>query len=122
MKKRLRFFEKDTVDWSGPSLASFYHAMFELKHTQPALANGSSGAAQAPLRTNGGERVYAFTRTKGNNTVLVAVNFGDAAVQVGYDNLQHPGAYTDWFSKAQENLAASGTFAIPAHGYRLLVR
>ena len=32
MKKRLRFFEKDTVDWNGPSLASFYRAMFELKH------------------------------------------------------------------------------------------
>jgi hypothetical protein len=26
MRKRLRFFEKDTVDWNGPSLAPFYSA------------------------------------------------------------------------------------------------
>ena len=31
MKKRLRFFEKDTVDWNGPSLASFYRTMFDLQ-------------------------------------------------------------------------------------------
>ncbi|MDQ6827304.1 MAG: alpha-amylase family glycosyl hydrolase, partial [Gemmatimonadota bacterium] len=43
LNKRLRFFERDTVDWKGPSLAGFYHAMIELKHTQPALANGAWG-------------------------------------------------------------------------------
>ena len=65
LKKRLRFFEKDTVDWSGPSLASFYRAMFDLKHPQPALANGAWGGAQTALETDGGDRVYAFTRTRG---------------------------------------------------------
>ena len=29
MRKRLRFFEKDTVDWNGPSLAPFYRAVFD---------------------------------------------------------------------------------------------
>ena len=122
LKKRLRFFEKDTVDWSGPSLASFYRSMFELKHSQPALANGSSGGAQTTLKTNGGERVYAFARTSGTNTVLVAVNFGDAAARVTYEGLSHPGAYSDWFSKSNVELGSSGLVEIPAHGYRVLVR
>jgi len=120
--KRLRFFEKDTVDWNGPSLASFYGAMLELKHTQPALANGSWGAPQAALRTDGGDRVYAFTRTQGANTVLVAVNFGDAPARAAYQGLPRPGAYTDWFAKTPVSLAASGTLDIPAHGWRVLVR
>ncbi len=122
LNKRLRFFEKDTVDWNGPSLAGFYGAMFELKHTQPALANGPWGGPQAALRTDGGGRVYAYTRTQGANTVLVAVNFGDAPVTATYQGLAHPGAYTDWFSKAPVSLAASGSLAIPAHGWRVLVR
>ena len=122
LNKRLRFFEKDTVNWSGPSLAEFYRALFELKAQQPALGNGPWGGDQAALRTDGGERVYAFTRTRGANTVLVAVNFGDAPATVAYRGLQQPGGYTDWFSKARVSLAASGTLQLPAHGYRVLVR
>ena len=122
MRKRLRFFEKDTVEWNGPSLASFYRSLFELKHQQPALANGPWGGAQATLQTDGGSRVYAFTRTKDASTVLVAVNFGDRAVSANYRSLTVPGTYTDWFSKAAISLVADGTLDIPAHGYRVLVR
>ncbi|MEO8337166.1 MAG: alpha-amylase family glycosyl hydrolase [bacterium] len=122
LKKRLRFFEKDTVDWKGPSLASFYHAVFALKHHEPALANGQWGGAQTVLATNGGDRVYAFTRTEGTNTVLTAVNFGDAPVKATYQGLTQPGDYTDWFSTSKTSLAAQGSLTIPAHGYRVLVR
>jgi glycosidase len=122
MKKRLRFFEKDTVDWGGPSAASFYRAMFDLKHAQPALANGASGGAQRTLHTNGGDRVYVFTRTRGANTVLVALNFGDAGVNAAYDSLPRPGRYSDWFGKATVALPAQGSIGIPPHGYRVLVR
>ena len=121
MRKRLRFFEKDTVDWNGRSLAPFYSAMFDLKHKQPALANGEWGGAQTPLKTDG-NRVYAFTRTRDANTVLVAVNFADAPLSVGFRGLTQPGTYTDWFSKGPVELAAEGRLAIPAHGYRVLVR
>jgi glycosidase len=122
LNRRLRFFEKDTVDWNGPSLASFYGAMLELKHTQRALANGPWGGPHAALRTDGGARVYAFTRTQGSNTVLVAVNFGDAPARAAYQGLPRPGAYTDWFAKTRVSLAASGSLEIPAHGWRVLVR
>lgn len=122
MNKRLRFFDKDTVDWSGPSLAPFYRAMFDLKERNPALWNGPWGAPHATLRTSGGERVYVYTRTRGTNTVLVALNFGDAPVSAAYQGLGQPGAYTDWFSRASVPLGASGSIEIPAHGYRVLVK
>jgi glycosidase len=120
-QKRLRFFERDTIDWHGTSLAGFYHAMIELKHTQPALANGALGGAQRTLETTG-ERVYVYTRTRGANSVLVALNFGDEPATVSYRALAQPGEYTDWFDKSKLTLGATGTIAIPAHGYRVLVR
>lgn len=122
MDKRLRFFDKDTVDWTGPSLAPFYRSLFSLKERQPALWNGPWGGAQARLRTDGGDRVYAFTRTRGDNTVLVAVNFGDAPASVSYDGMPRPGAYTDWFTQSAVTLPAAGRLEIPANGYRVLVR
>jgi glycosidase len=121
-RKRLRFFEKDTVDWSGPSLAPFYARTLALKHRNAALANGAAGGAQATLATDGGDRVYAYTRTKGANTVLVALNFGDAPAAVSYRGLAHPGTYADWYSGTRVTLGATGRLEIPAHGYRVLVR
>ncbi|MEP6733664.1 MAG: alpha-amylase family glycosyl hydrolase [bacterium] len=122
LKKRLRFFEKDTVDWNGPSLAGFYHAMFDLKHAEPALANGSFGAPQTTLKTTGGDRVYAFTRTLGANTVLTAVNFGDTPVKAAFSALPQTGEYSDWFAKSKMTLEGQGSIDIPAHGYRVLVK
>ncbi|HEU0013608.1 MAG TPA: alpha-amylase family glycosyl hydrolase [Longimicrobium sp.] len=122
LNKRLRFFEKDTVDWTGPSLAAFYRAMFDLKDRSPALGNGPWGGPQVELRTDAGSRVYAYTRTRGGNTVLVALNFGDRPVRAAYTGLAQPGAYTDWFTRGRVPLAAAGAIDIPAHGYRVLVR
>ena len=121
LNKRLRFFEKDTVDWKGASLESFYHAMFDLRHGERALWSGTAGAPQHSLATDGGPRVYAFTRMLGGDGVLVAVNFGDATASVSYKGLATTGAYTDWFSNAALTLAGSGSLDIPAHGYRVLI-
>jgi glycosidase len=122
LSKRLRFFEKDTIDWAGPSYAGFYRSVFTLKHRTPALQNGAAGGAQAKLATDGGSRVYAFTRTLGTSGVVVAVNFGDATARVAYHGLSLPGRYTDWFGGSPAELAAAGVLEIPAHGYRVLVR
>ena len=120
MHKRLRFFDRDTVDWSGTSMIGFYRTMMNLKHTQPALANGAFGGAQSTLAV--ADRMYAFTRTRDENTVLVALNFGDAPRTVTYGALAKPGSYTDWFDKSKVELSASGSIAVPAHGFRVLVQ
>ena len=120
--KRLRFFEKDTVPWTGPSLAGFYRTMFDLKSRNRALWNGAAGGEQVRLVTRGAERVYAYTRTEGDNTVLVAVNFGAAPARVTFDDLPRTGQYRDWFDRSPVALERSGALDIPANGFRILVR
>ena len=120
--RRLAFFEKDSIDWTGPSLATFYRSMFDLRHTQEVLWNGPWGAAQTKLTTDGGDRVWAFVRARGEMAVVVVTNFSDKPVVVKYSALAQPGPYTDWFSKAAVTLTASGSIDVPAHGYRVLVK
>lgn len=123
LTKRLRFFEKDTVNWTaGPSLARFYRSLFDLKHANRALWNGAEGGPQTKLTTDGGDRVYAFSRTHGRNTVVVAVNFGDQPAAVHYSGLTNPGSYKDWITQASISVSRAGALDIPAHGYRILVR
>ena len=122
LDKRLRFFQKDTVSWADQSLAPFYRTLFELKANTPALWNGAEGGAQMKLAGTGGDAVYAFTRDKGASHVVVAVNFGDAPVAFAYTGLGATGTYRDAFTGASVELAASGVFALPAHGYVVLAR
>jgi hypothetical protein len=122
LSRKLRFFEKDTVAWTGASLMPFYRAMIDLKHRNVALWNGDAGGPSSRVQTTGSDAVYAFTRTRDTNTVFVAVNFGNTAARSKYSALRHPGRYTDWFTHAPVTLAANGTIDIPAHGYRVLVR
>ena len=132
MRKRLRFFEKDTVNWLGPSLASFYRSMFELKETQPALANGSAGGTQTRLamdlsdfkgRTQDEDRLYAFARVKDSTAVVVVLNFADTMASVRFPDLKWPGSYVDWFDKSNVTLGTDIPLylRVPAHGYRVLV-
>ena len=120
LQKRLRFFEKDTVNWGGESLVGFYRTMFRLKDENPALWNGAHGGAQKTLQTDGGDRVFAFTRTRDSNTVVVAVNFADTAVTVGYRDLPSPGDYADVFGDPNVKLAAAGQLDIWPNGFRVL--
>ncbi len=120
MHKRLRFFEKDTVDWTDTSAVGFYRSLFQLKHRDTTLWNGAWGGTQRKLNTTGADRVYAFTRSRGAHTILVAVNFGDAPARVTYERLSHTGRYSDWFDHRAVTLGPAGTIDLPAHGYRVL--
>jgi len=96
--------------------------VFDLKHAQPALANGPWGGRQTKLETAGGKAVYAFSRTQDTNTVVVVVNFDGKPAAVTYRGLTRSGAYRDWFGKTPVTLGDSGRIEIPANGYRVFVR
>jgi alpha-amylase len=120
--RRLPFFEKDSIDWNGPSLTEFYRGVFALRHTQDVLWNGAAGAPQTRLTTSTPDRVYAFSRDRGGKSVVVFTNFASAAATVSYSGVVQPGTYTNWFSKTTVTLGASGSIDIPGNGFLVLVR
>lgn len=122
LSRRLRFFDKDTVDFADTTLVPFYRALFTAKAEVPALWNGAEGGAQAKLAGTGGDAVYAYVRSKGGSHVVVAVNFGDAAAEYAYTGLAAPGTYRDIFTGRTVDLGAVGTLTLPAHGYAVLAR
>ena len=133
MNKRLRFFDKDTVNWKGTSLAGFYKSVFDLKHSQPALANGSLGGTQTRVaieltdfkdNLQDDNRIYAFARVKDSNVVLVIVNFGNQLASLSVPDVRWAGSYRDVFDSTQPAVlgARGGYVRVPAHGYRVLVK
>ena len=117
LSRRLQFFEKDPIeDWSSNDFTDFFKKLVWLKHNNPALDAGERGGvyAEIPQNTDG---VFAFSRTKEGNQVIVAVNFGtDPAVA----DLALDGDYTDAFNG--DRLSGACTTTLPAGGYLVLVK
>jgi glycosidase len=72
MKKRLRFFDKDTIPFKTYSYAPFFKKLFDLKHRSKALGNGSAGVPLEKIATS--KDVYAFKKTKDGQSVIVILN------------------------------------------------
>lgn len=76
LNKRLRFFEKDTIDWGNYSLQDFYTKLLTLKKENIALHNGDFGAQPTFLNSNN-EHIIFFKKSKDKNEITVAVNLTD---------------------------------------------
>lgn len=76
LDKRLKFFERDPIDWDHYALEPFYTRLLTLKATTPALRNGAEGAP-VELFDTGDDHLFAFRRMTNGQGVTVAANFSD---------------------------------------------
>lgn len=73
--KRLKFFEKDTIDWKDYPLQDFYSMLYKINKENEALWNGHYGGDYQRLTVKSGQRVFAFKRQKNSSTVVTVLNF-----------------------------------------------
>ena len=75
LDRRLEFFEKDDIGFKDYEYADFYTKLNTLKHNNEALWNGPFGGPLTKLTDH--KNIYAFSREKNGNEVLVMINFSD---------------------------------------------
>jgi len=74
-KKRLKFFDKDTIPWTGENaLHDFYKTLLDLHSTHPALKAGDPTVQTFRIRTSDPAHVFAYLRKKDNKEVLTVLN------------------------------------------------
>lgn len=101
--KRLKFFSKDTIDWSDPrKLQPFYKKLISLKSDNPALWNGAYGGVTE--RINLDKNIYAFKRVKGSNQVIGIMNFSGESQQMHLTDGSIAGNYNDYFTNISYEL------------------
>ena len=78
LNRRLAFFEKDPItDWTPNEYTTFWKGLVDLKHQNAALAAGERGGELSWWEVP--EGIVAFSRTKGENQLIVIANFGKEA-------------------------------------------
>ena len=74
-KKRLKFFDKDPIEWNGNyELHDFYKTLLTLHKNNPACGGGDLKIATIKLHTTHDSKVLAYLRKKNGNEVLVLLN------------------------------------------------
>jgi hypothetical protein len=72
LKKRLAFFEKDTIPFGRYEYESFYATLNALKKKNKALWNGEHGGLSTRINTS--DHVYAFKREKDGDVLIGVFN------------------------------------------------
>lgn len=75
-KKRLKFFEKDPIEWDGNfALHNFYKTLLLLNSSNKCLRAGDIDVLTKIISHPDDHRVFAYLRKNGDDQVLVILNF-----------------------------------------------
>jgi glycosidase len=122
LDKRLKFFDKDNIDWSdSKQFQPFYKKLVALHTTNPALWTGEYGGM--PVRINNQDpNVYAFKRTKDNNTVIAILNFTGKAQSCQLIDETVAGSFQDYFTGEKVEISTSKPLALTPWQYLVFVK
>lgn len=113
-KKRLKFFEKDLIEWQQPlQLEGFYSALQYLRKT-PAIRSGETFI----LPSENNNRLLAYLRRKEDDVVLILLNVSKdsrISIQVSHSWLQ--GSFRNLFSGLTFHFTGNETFELQAGEY-----
>ena len=120
LKKRLRFFDKDTISWNSYPLQGFYTTLLQLKKRHPALRNFDAQSTFQLLPSP--PKTVLFDRRLGTEAVVVAVNLSDkpAVVALPPTPTETGWQYQPVLTSPNQNagsMEAGSRVTLPAHGY-----
>ncbi|MEO6038109.1 MAG: alpha-glucosidase C-terminal domain-containing protein, partial [Saprospiraceae bacterium] len=101
LNKRLLFFNKDEIDWTGKSRAAFFKKLTTLKHLNHALWNGKNGGVIQKITTSDDEKVYAFSREKDGEKVLCIFNLSKQPAGITWESTATDGKWRNAMSDGQ---------------------
>lgn len=117
--KRLRFFDKDTIPWTGTNaLQAFYRSLLLLKRDHPALAGADSTVQTLRLQTTAPASVLAYLRKKGDREVLVVLHLSaqkDLHFEITDPRVQ--GRFRNVFSGAANDFTGDRAFEMQPWDY-----
>jgi Glycosidases len=123
MNKSMGLFDVSKVQWSpvNQTVNNLIKKLTKLKRTQSAL---ESGAGRGTLTTYQmtSDKVFAYSRKKGSNEVLVMLNFSTAPVNVRFNGQAPSGSFSNYLKTESLEFTSQTTITLPANGYAVYVK
>jgi glycosidase len=122
LNKKLKFFVRDPIPWVTCDLTYFYQSLISLKKGNEALWNGDFGGPMVKINTNKDNKVFAYSREKGGNRVIVFLNLTKKSVSFKPDLVGLDGEYTEYFSSEKTTIPLSVNLTLNPWGYKVFIK
>ncbi len=114
-KKRLKFFVKDSIQWTGKyAMAPFYKTMLHLRKTNVALA---ADASYKKLVTANDNAIFAYVREKAGHKVAVILNLSNQPQSFTIKDKSIYGQPLNVFLSQKEKVSSTHVFSIEPWGF-----
>ncbi len=122
MHKRLRFFDKDTINWKKSDFRELYTKLIHLKLKNKALWNGIAGGEMNRLNTNDDTNIFAIERGKDGNKIVAVFNLSTNEREVKLNSDKLVGEFTNLFDGTKVKLQKENSFKLKPWGYLVYYR
>lgn len=113
MDKSLRFFDKDTIDFSNCKLQQFYADLNNLKHNNKPLWNGIYGG-NLKFISSDNKNISIFSREKDNEKIICIFNLSNKTQEV---KCELSGDYTNLLTNEKVTLLPDKAISLNAWNY-----
>jgi len=121
--KRLKFFDKDPIEWNGNyELHNFYKTLLNLRKQNFALRAGDSSVVTHRVQTNVNNKVFSFLRKHDSNEVLVILNFSSEEIYLEMLDENVSGRFKNVFDNSSIDFTMSKSINIFPWGYFVFVK
>ncbi|MET0392643.1 MAG: alpha-amylase family glycosyl hydrolase [Chitinophagaceae bacterium] len=119
LTKRLEFFEKDPIPWTGTNeLHDFYKTLLNLHATHPALRGGDTAVTTYRIKTSDDANAFAYLRRNGGREVLVVINLSyTPKLTLALEDERVTGTFRNVFSGSSQDFTGSRTLELAAWEY-----
>jgi len=116
--RRLKFFDKDEIDWKADKMTSFYQKLNDITKSNEAVKTGEL----KPIKTDAPESILAFGRFTENDSLIVFLNLSPKDISFYVECGKLNGQYRNVFNDQAFEYNCHELFSIGAYGYLVLVK
>lgn len=98
LNHRLKFFDKDVIDWKDYPLNDFYTRLLQLKRNHPAMESCDLSVPFEKLENTAPESIFSYRRKKGEEEVVVLINLSGTTKNFNLKASLANAGYTELFS------------------------
>lgn len=116
--KRLKFFDKDTIEWKEDTLGEFYARLLYIRKHLDIFRRDAITTAYPDC----GKRMFVYLQNTKSDQLFVVINFDEFPFDLKIDIQLLNGRYVDLFSNSIYELNGNIQITIPPAGYTVLYR
>lgn len=122
LDRRLKFFEKDSIDWKKMDMVSFYTKLLNLHQTNPALWVRDGSNQARIIETKNAKDQLVFIREYDKHQVITILNLSNKKTELSFDSSSVLGEYTDLFTGKKKSLKNTNKVTLDPWGYQVFYK